>query len=495
MQAIIFANRNGNELSPLHQHYCPALLPVGNKAVIEFTLEDLAEAHIDRVRIVTSSHSAAIEKLVGNGQKWGLEVEYFLSREQEDVSKILPRLALNQNEAILLARADILRSPCIKSFVQFSKQMSHSYVVAKIANQNAGLMLLPGASHFTEDLNWPLANCHGAVQRVDQAAAQGAEQQSVTQILHGDCFLLDSLENYMGANQALASATLTGATPKGRYFSSAAPVKGFYLAAKTKSGQLSMHNAWGVIGKNSWIDESVDMQQSIIVGKNCLIEKACSLKNCLILDNTYIGQGLNVSNAIVCKDLLLMPENGGHLRLTDPSIIADNRQQAKRQQPSQSVSLLDRTQALILFFAGLILTPLLMMVSLMTHPKRPMVTETLFIKGGQKSTWRWNISPRFIARLPQLYWVFTGRLALFGATPFEQKIQTTKQLKQIKPATSLGLYGPLQLVIDAAAPIEERQLVEAEFFAINQRSKYWSLVSKSIFAKSVKHKTPVNAVK
>ncbi|PKG56617.1 sugar phosphate nucleotidyltransferase [Shewanella sp. GutDb-MelDb] len=488
MQAIIFANRNGNELAPLHAHYCPALLPVGNKAVIEFTLEDLAEAQIDRVRIVISAQSAAIEKLIGNGEKWGLDVEYFLSREQEAVSNILPRLALNPNEAILLARADMLRSPCIKSFVQFSQQMSTSHVVAKIANKNAGLMMLPGAKHFTEDLNWPLANSQNTNQSSEQS-------QSVTQILHGNCFMLDSLQDYMSANQAIASAKLTGITPKGRYFSSASKVQGFYLGAKTKTGQLRMHDAWGVIGKNTWIDESVDMQQSIIVGKNCLVEKACSLNNCLILDNTYIGQGLNVSNAIVCEDLLIMPENGGHLTLTDPSIISDNSKLANRLQPLQHVSTLDRLQALVMFSIGLFFAPLLMLISLITQPKQPLIREYIFIKGGKKATWRWNLSPLFIARLPQLYWVFTGRLALFGATPFEAKVQTTKQHNPIGLATSLGLYGPLQLVIDAAAPIEEREFVEAEYLCINQRSKYWSLVSMSIFTKSVKHKTPINTVK
>ncbi len=36
MQAIVFANRNGNELAPLDQQYCPALLPLANKALVEY---------------------------------------------------------------------------------------------------------------------------------------------------------------------------------------------------------------------------------------------------------------------------------------------------------------------------------------------------------------------------------------------------------------------------------------------------------------------------
>ena len=474
MQAIIFANRNGNELAPLDTHYCPALLPVGNKPVIEFTLEDLVDAQIDKVRIIISSQSVQIEKLIGNGEKWGLEVEYFLSREQEDVSSILPRLSLNPDEAILLARADMLRSPCIKSFVEFSKQMSDSHIIAKLANQNAGLMMLPGAKLSTADLNWP----------VTTNLTSSDEQQSINLVLHGDCYMLDSLQNYMDANQALASAQLSGISPKGRYFSSAAKEQGFYIGAKTKSAALTMHNAWGVIGKNTWIDESVDMQQNIVVGKNCLIEKACSLKNCLILDNSYVGQGLNVTNAIISKDLLIKPENCGHLALIDPSIISENRQVVNAKQKAKRVTTIDRLQALALFSIGLLLAPLLLLISFLSHPKQPVVKETIFIKGAKRTSHRWNISSLFIARLPQLYWVISGKLALFGASPFEQKITTPNLLEHVEIPSLLGLYGPLQLVIDVQAPTEERQLIEAEFICMNQRSKYWLLAAKSLRSKA-----------
>lgn len=473
MQAIIFANRSGNELTPLNEHYCPALMPVGNKPVIEFTLEDLADAQISKIRIVISTQSAQIEKLIGNGEKWGLEVEYFLSREQENVSSVLPRLSLNPDETTLLARADILRSPCIKSFTQFSKQMNNNHVIAKQANQNAGLMLLPGARHFTEDLDWPLSDCQ----------LRSNEQQSIIQVLHGDCYMLNNLQDYMNANQALASAKLTGINPRGRYFNSAAKENGFYVGAKTKSASLTVHNAWGVIGNNTWIDESVDMQQSIVVGKNCLVEKACSLKNCLILDNSYVGQGLNVTNTIISKSLLIKPESQGHLTLEDPSIISENCNFNSTQQQKQQTTFIDKLQAFVLFCLGLIFAPLLLLLSFLAHPKRPIMRETLFFQGVKRNSYRWNIKLLFIARLPQLYWVMTGKIALFGASPFEQKITTKDLLEHVEKPSLLGLYGPLQLVIDEQAPLEERLLIEAEYLCTDQRSKYWRLVANSLLGR------------
>ncbi|WP_394494346.1 sugar phosphate nucleotidyltransferase [Shewanella sp. ENK2] len=70
MQAIVFANRTGNELAPLNQQYCPALLPVANKALVEYTLEDLASAGVTDVKLVICSDakkSKVNSEMVSNG--------------------------------------------------------------------------------------------------------------------------------------------------------------------------------------------------------------------------------------------------------------------------------------------------------------------------------------------------------------------------------------------------------------------------------------------
>lgn len=77
MQAIIFANRTGDELAPLDQYYCPALLPIGNKSAIEYTLEDIASSGITKVKLIISSQAQEIEQRLGDGKRWGLDIEYF----------------------------------------------------------------------------------------------------------------------------------------------------------------------------------------------------------------------------------------------------------------------------------------------------------------------------------------------------------------------------------------------------------------------------------
>ena len=484
MQAIIFANRHGQELAPLNQYYNPALLPISNKSVIEYTLEDLASAGVKQVKLIVSTHIAAIKALVGNGEFWGLEVDYFLSREQEDASKVLARLAVDKTESVLVARGDMLRSPCIKAFVEFSQQMKQSLVIAKMNNQNAGLMMLPAAASHTEMLNWPLTN-----QVVIPSDASAVLNEPVTQILHGECFMLTSLNAYMQANQAMAIAKIIGISPKGRFYSSADQANGFYVGAKTKTGPLRMQNAWGVIGDNTWIDESVELQQSCILGKNCLVDAQSSLKNCIILDDSYVGKGLNVNNAIVCKNTLITPGNGGAIKLNDDSILAKNHTLAN----TESVTLCDRSIALFLLCIGLVFSPLIATYCLVNAKKnkltkglsigKPLIKEKVTLNNKHYSCWRWNVKSLWISRLPQLYLVVLGRLSLIGRSPF---------IKPINPfsAYEYGIYGPLQLLIhsaveDASAtfPEEECDLIEDEFAQPLQKHKYWQLI-KYVFNRS-----------
>ncbi|GIU52155.1 hypothetical protein TUM4438_44120 [Shewanella sairae] len=490
MQAIVFVNRHGNELSPLNREYCPALLPVSNKSVIEYTLEDLSAAGVTQVKLVVSSHICELKALIKQGEAWGLQVDYFLSREQEDASKVLPRLALNKDESILLARGDILRSPCIQSFVEFSQQMKHSLVIAKINNLNAGLMMLPAAAPYTEALNWPLQS-NSTQNQINNDTTQN---QSVTQILHGECFMLSSLADYMTANQAVASAKVTGLTPPGRFYGSADKNNGFFLGAGAQTGQLQLQPAWGAIGDNSWVDDSVEMQQSVILGKNCIIDAQCRLTNCLILDNSYVGQALDVNAAIICKNQLLTPATGASITLDDNSIIALNAPVAN----DNKVAFSDRLSALLLFALGIILAPILLLMSLNIKQKRCVIKDKVTVNNQSYSSWRWNLNSLFFSRLPQLFLVITGKLNLFGCNPFicadtspQQRSGSTATAKSDKPnkdsmpelltlltptsKSAYGVYGPVQL-LGNTMPNEEMQLIEAEFINNQQHRKYWRLI-------------------
>ena len=74
--AVVIAAGLGTRLRPLTERYAKPVLPIDGKPVLALLLRELAEAGFDAVTIVTGHLAEQIERLVGDGSGFGLEVRY-----------------------------------------------------------------------------------------------------------------------------------------------------------------------------------------------------------------------------------------------------------------------------------------------------------------------------------------------------------------------------------------------------------------------------------
>ena len=88
-----FVDRIDTGLQPLTGDTCSALLPVAGKAVIEYTIEDLARAGIREAVIVASAHATRVEEHLGKGERWGMHSSTFPSRGAEHPASCCSRYA------------------------------------------------------------------------------------------------------------------------------------------------------------------------------------------------------------------------------------------------------------------------------------------------------------------------------------------------------------------------------------------------------------------
>ncbi|MBT1442989.1 hypothetical protein KJI95_00405 [Shewanella sp. JM162201] len=440
MEAIVFANRHGNELIPLQHHYCPALLPIANRALIEYTLDDLKDAGVQRVRMVIGPMADAIEALIGDGRRWDLKVTYCLSHPQEQPQKLLARLGLNEDCDYLFVRGDILRSPCIKAFMTFATRLGGDRLVPRLDRLSPGLYCGKASSRMlAQALAWPLKTPRPS-------------SDSVLEVLHGQCAHLDSFGSLMEANRLVAMGRFIGLKPRGARRPSGDPASPFYVGAHCSLPALQYQQGFGVIGEDCTLAANVSLKGVNVLGQGCVIGAQTELHSSLVLPGTAIGKGLYIKNKIVSGNLLIDPASGGALEVNDAALFC-----AASQKP--------QAQAFSLSQVSGRLTALSMLLAL---PLWPLASLGLKVLGMR-------LPIEFARSLKQ---VLFGRKALFSSNALfasnshlgsEAKESTGKralsaaQLLGSPASSNQAVFGPRQLGLLDTAPDEEIMLVEHEF--------------------------------
>src|SRR5208337_5058306 len=81
MLAVILAGGKGTRLKPFTMTIPKPLLPLGDMPILEVVLAQLADAKISRVALTLGHMSPLFRALLGNGERFGLSLEYCFEDE------------------------------------------------------------------------------------------------------------------------------------------------------------------------------------------------------------------------------------------------------------------------------------------------------------------------------------------------------------------------------------------------------------------------------
>lgn len=80
-RAVILAGGKGTRLRPYTLVLPKPLMPVGDYPILEIVVRQLASAGFERITMAVNHQSELIKAFFGDGEKWGVAIDYSLERE------------------------------------------------------------------------------------------------------------------------------------------------------------------------------------------------------------------------------------------------------------------------------------------------------------------------------------------------------------------------------------------------------------------------------
>lgn len=157
MKAMILAAGLGQRMRPLTDHLPKPLLEVGGKPLLQYHLEALQVAGVENVIINLAYLGDKIRAFVGDGSRFGLQVEYSVEPEPlETGGALLRALPLLGAESFLLINGDVWSEFSLASLIHRKlspSQLGHLVLVPNPDFHPAGDFALADNGFLINDIN------------------------------------------------------------------------------------------------------------------------------------------------------------------------------------------------------------------------------------------------------------------------------------------------------------------------------------------------------
>lgn len=477
MRIIILADRSGRELLPLTDNTCPALLPVAGKPVIEHTLNMLVEAGLKRATVVIGPFAEQVRALLGDGQRWGMELDYWVTRGEEEPSSVLAQLPPEPSQdRLLLVRGDMLRSPCVAEFLEMTATREEPVLYAVQQGHAAGMAWCRSESVDLMPQHWPVL-----------AQSQPIPLELAADLPNGLASKLDSLASYHQTNLDAVAGRIPGLRITGRQ-----TALGLTQGRNSKVSPRSLKVGVAFVGADCQVDPTAEFSGEVVICDHVIIDEHSRLSDTVVLPHTYVGELVDLRNAIVRGNDLIRVDTGTHLHLADTFLLADLRTISVGHSLAPS---LHRLAGLLLLLISLPLWPLAALSAYAEHP--PTLLRSRRLRGnrielsefGERqraefTAWEWATTRPLLRALPRIWAVVSGDLRVVGVEPVsrEQAERRTEEWERLADQAPCGLLGPTQLWLPADAPDEERLLSDAFYASQRCGGKNWQCLAKAILA-------------
>jgi NDP-sugar pyrophosphorylase family protein len=292
MKAMILAAGFGTRLKPLTK-YCPkALVPVGNRPVLDRNIEYLRSAGVSEVIINAHYLAGHILKHVGDGRRFGLHVEVRVEQDILGTGGGIRNVSdFWDEEPFIVINGDVLTDIDLEAI--YKAHLSSKVLVTMVL-------------HTREPFNQISVDCRGKIQDIAEKNLPGRFAFTGIHIispaflayLPHDVHFLNIVDAY---RMLIASGkTVHGYISCGHQWHDIGTVPSYLAANHDVSGKSPF-----LLGSGSRLHKRAVLSDWAVVGKQCYLQDGALVKRSVLWDQVTVHKGVRVIDSVVssCKEV------------------------------------------------------------------------------------------------------------------------------------------------------------------------------------------------
>ncbi|MBC8136428.1 MAG: NDP-sugar synthase [Fibrella sp.] len=333
MKGIIIAGGAGTRLRPLTYSRPKPLIPVVNRAFLEYQVALLKQHGMDEIIFCTNYMADKIQNHFGDGSKFGVSMRYAIEETPLGTAGAIKNAQnLTGRDTFVVLNGDVLTDFDLSEIIRFHKDNkaivtltlkdvpSPSPYGVIITDENGRVSEFREPSEATKKML--AANPHveptgtdyinagiyimepEALDQIPTGRPVSIERETYPRMLeqnkpifafHANGYWLDigRPEQYRQATDAILNHEITVDVP-------GAWTERGYWAEEGAVVDETAHIAPTVhIGKNARIGAGASIGGRSVIGPNCKVGNNATLTNCILEDSVIIGDGVTLSNVIM----------------------------------------------------------------------------------------------------------------------------------------------------------------------------------------------------
>ena len=311
MKALILAGGKGTRLKPITHTIPKQLLPVANKPILFYVMDQVTEAGIDDIGIIISPDTGAnIRESLGDGSRWGCRITYIPQADPKGLAHAVKTAAeFLGDSSFLMFLGDNLIEGGVKEFVtEFNDHNPDALILLKEVPDPRlfGVAELDGRGKVVNLIEKPqeprtnlaLVGVYLLTSKIHSAIDQ------IKPSWRGELEITDAIQRLLDMGNEVKSHVLTG------WWLDTGKKDDLLEANTIVLDSMVKHDIEVEVDSRSKITGRVEIKQGTIIENSVIrgpvsIDEGCRIKNSFIGPFTSVGAGTSIEDSSVEHSVIL----------------------------------------------------------------------------------------------------------------------------------------------------------------------------------------------